>query len=87
MNNIWLILFLLAGFGQSDGCHKQPGCGCVQGSKNCEKNKVIVEAKKNIALIRCRRFRSRGMTTDRVAAVKCRKCRKMNKWLNKIFDT
>ena len=25
MNNIWLILFLLAGFGQSDGCNKQPG--------------------------------------------------------------
>ena len=44
MNNIWLILFLLAGFGQSDGCHKQPGCGCVQGSKKWDDvNKVITD--------------------------------------------
>lgn len=46
MNNIWLILFLLAGFGQSDGCNKQPGCGCVQGSKNCEKKQSDCGGKK-----------------------------------------
>ena len=46
MNNIWLILFLLAGFGQSDGCNSQSGCGCSRGSNDCGKKQNDCGGKK-----------------------------------------
>lgn len=46
MNNIWLILFLLAGFGQSDGCNSQSGGGCSRGSNDCGKKQNDCGGKK-----------------------------------------